>query len=80
MMENCRLFKNVSISHLLFLDLGLDNAVLGRGRLLVGHQLLRVAQPAQKRLQSILEFPTMQQGLLQLGDPLGHLGVSAEMA
>lgn len=63
----------MSISHLLFLDLRLDHAVLGRGRLLVGHQLLRVAQPAQKRLQSILEFPTMQQGLLQLGNPLGHL-------
>ncbi|TNN50801.1 hypothetical protein EYF80_039013 [Liparis tanakae] len=65
-------------SYLLLLDLGLDHAVLGRRRLLIGHQLLRVAQPAHQRLQSILELPTMQQGLLQLGDALCHLGTGEE--
>lgn len=67
-----------SLSYLLLLDLGLDHAVLGRWRLLIRYQLLCVAQPAEQRLQSILEFPTMQQGLLQLGDPLCHLR-TAEM-
>lgn len=55
------------------MDLGFDHAVLGGRRLLIGHQLLCVAQPAQQRLQSILELPTMQQGLLQLRDALGDL-------
>jgi len=65
-------------SYLLLLDLGLDHAVLGRRRLLIVHQLLRVGQPAHQRLQSILELPTMQQGLLQLGDALCHLRMGEE--
>lgn len=62
-----------SLLYLLLLDLGFDHTVLGRRRLLIGHQLLGVAQPAEQRVQSVLKLPTMQQGLLQLGDPLCHL-------
>lgn len=67
------LYSTVFFSYLLLLDLGLDHAVFCRRRLLICYQLLCVAQPAEEGLQSILELPTMQQGLLQLGDPLRHL-------
>lgn len=61
------------LTHLLLLDLGFHHLVLGRGRFLVGDELLSVCQPAQQRLQGVLELPAVQQGLLQLSHSLGHL-------
>lgn len=61
------------MSYFLLLYLGLDYFELCRGRFLIGHELLCVSQPAEQRLQSILELPTMQQGFVQLGRALGNL-------
>lgn len=64
---------NASLTYLLLLNLGLYHFELSRWGLLIGHQLLSVCHPAEQGLQGILEPPTMQQGLLQLGCALSHL-------
>lgn len=59
--------------YFLLLYLSLDHFELCRGRLLIGHELLSVRQPAEQRLQRILESPTMQEGFMQLGRALSNL-------
>lgn len=63
----------VSLTYLLLLYLGLHHLELGWWGLLIGHQLLGVQHPAEQGLQGVLEPPTVQQGLLQLGCSLSHL-------
>ena len=61
------------LTHLLLLYLRLHHLELGGRGFLIGHELLSVPHPAEQRLQGVLEAPAVQQSLLQLGCPLGHL-------
>lgn len=58
---------HVTLAYFLLLYLRLDHFELCRRRFLIGHKLLGVSQPAEQRLQCILEPPTVQQGFVQLG-------------
>lgn len=65
--------SKAALTYLLLLYLGLHHFELGRRGLLIGHKLLGVRHPAEQGLQGVLEPPTVQQRLLQLGRPLSHL-------